>query len=127
MKNPIVFALLLGSCSFAAAQGKVKELKSDAPLSAEQKKFDLDKDAKLSRDELKAFREEVQKLHDIDKDGKLSSSEKKGMQAAILRKYDADKDGTLNSDETKVARDAGEDVPAKAASGAKKSSGGAAG
>ncbi len=121
----ITLAAMIGTCSFAAAQGQPN--RPDRPIPPEMlKKYDKDGDGKLSdeerktmRDEMKATREaEMLKKYDKDGDGKLSDEEKATMQAdleaqhkALLEKYDANKNGKLEPEEIKAARDAGEIVP----------------
>ena len=123
----ITLGALIGTCSFAAAEGQ----KPDGPpperpqqmIPAEiLKKFDKDGDGKLSPDEAKAAREarqaEMMKKFDKNGDGELSEDERKAMYAEmkarheeLLAKYDTDKDGKLSPDEIKVAREAGEKFP----------------
>ncbi len=127
----IAMGALIGTCTFAAAQdGPNRQDRPHRQIPpAMREKFDTDKDGKLSDDERKAMREEIQAMqekrraailekYDADKDGKLSDAEratlKKDMdakRAAILEKYDVDKDGKLSREEIKAARDAGEELP----------------
>ena len=62
--------------------------------------------------------EVVRLVEDKDGDGKLSEDESKTLRAdmeakhnALLEKKDADKDGKLGPDEIKTAREAGEEIP----------------
>lgn len=127
----MVLGVLLGTCTFAAAQEKPKrEVRQGREMPAMLlEKFDKDGDGKLSDDERKAMQEErrvmAAKRHaemlakfDKDGDGKLSDDERSAMRDAmearrkeILEKYDADKNGKLSPDEVKAARDAGEEMP----------------
>jgi len=127
----VTLSALLASCAFAVAEDKPK--RPDRPQReippAMLEKFDTDKDGKLSEDERKAMRTEMDgkreqfrakmlEKFDADKDGKLSDAEKAAMKEAMkarheemLTKYDANKDGKLDMSEMQTARDAGEDLP----------------
>lgn len=127
----ITLGVLIGTCSFAAAQEGTPAPDAAKPPGGRQqreipaeilKKFDKDGDGKISADEAKAMREarqaEMLKKYDKDGDGKLSDEERKAMQAdmeakhkALLEKYDANKNGKLDPEEMKAARDAGEEIP----------------
>ena len=122
---------LLATCAFAVAQDK--PARPDRPQResppAMLEKFDTDKDGKLSDEERKAMRTEMEEKReqfrakmlekfDTDKDGKLSDEEKatmreemKARHEALLAKYDADEDGKLSPTEIQAARDAGEELP----------------
>lgn len=120
----LTLGILIGTCSFAAAQDKPKRpdrQPREVPAHVLEK-FDKDGDGKLSPDERKAMFEERQKemlaKFDKDGDGKLSADERATMREEmearrkeLIEKYDADKDGKLSPDEMKTARDAGEKLP----------------
>jgi Ca2+-binding EF-hand superfamily protein len=127
----VTLSALLASCAFAVAEDKPK--RPDRPQRelppALLEKFDADKDGKLSDEERKTMRTEMEakreqfrakmlEKFDADKDGKLSDAEKATMREAMkarhqemLAKYDANKDGKLDKSEIQTARDAGEELP----------------
>jgi len=64
---------------------------------------------KAEREAKKAQKEEMLKRFDADKDGKLSKEEKKIARKTLkkeemLKRFDADKDGKLSKEEKKIAR-----------------------
>jgi Ca2+-binding EF-hand superfamily protein len=127
----VTLSALLASCAFAVAEDK--PTRPDRPQRelppALLEKFDTDKDGKLSDEERKTMRTEMEakreqfrakmlEKFDTDKDGKLSDAEKSTMREAMkarhqemLAKYDANKDGKLDKSEIQAARDAGEELP----------------
>ena len=126
-------AALMGTCAFASAEDTARRPNANGPDRQIPprilKKFDKDKDGKLSEDERKAAREalggggrggeearraEILARFDKDKDGKLSEDERKAAREAMetrrkamLEKFDANKNGKLDPDEIKAAREAG--------------------
>jgi Ca2+-binding EF-hand superfamily protein len=124
----ILFAALVGTCSLATAQDKAKRPKRPIPEET-LKKYDLDRDGKLSEAEhaamtadRKAMEEKRRQAallkYDKDGNGKLSEEERKMMRdeleatrKAFMEKYDTDKDGRLDRAEKKVAIDAGVEIP----------------
>lgn len=130
----ITLAALVGSCTIATAQERPERPqrpeRAERPIpAAALKEYDKDGDGKLSEDERKAMRADMQakaaerraealKKYDTDGDGKLSEDERKAMRddmlagrEAMLEKYDANKNGKLDPEEVKAAREAGEKLP----------------
>jgi len=127
--NWITLAALLGTCSFAAAQDEKPARQQRELPEAIVKKYDKDGDGKLSDEERKGMRDEMQaerkkrqeevlKKFDKDGDGTLNDEEKAAAAAdaeakrkEFLEKYDTDKDGKMSREEMQAARAAGAEIP----------------
>lgn len=129
----LTLAVLVCSCGFATAQERPERPQREKGARSIPpevfKQYDKDGDGKLSEDERKAMRADMQgkakarrtemlKKYDADGDGKLSEDERKAMREdmeasrkALIEKYDVNKDGKLNPEEMKAAREAGEALP----------------
>lgn len=126
----ITLGVLIGTCSFAAAQDAKPPQRPQRQMPPEMlKKFDTDGDGKLSESEMTAMQAEMKAMrekreaeliakYDKDGDGKLSPEERQAVRAdmeakrkALIEKYDANKNGKLDPEEVKTAREAGEELP----------------